>query len=110
VRGATNELFNRLQILSVDYKMPLFYPDWAFLNGFLNFQRIKADLFTEIARGKRFIDTGTEIKNYNSIGIELTSDVNFMRFLAPFDAGIRNSYLVQNHSVKTEFILIVPLF
>lgn len=110
VRGANNELFNRLQILSLDYKTPLFYPDWPLLNGVLNFQRIKADLFTEFGHGKRFFTAGAEVKNYTSLGIELTSDVNFMRFLVPFDAGIRSSYLIQNHSVKTEFILIVPVF
>ncbi|MDP4265193.1 MAG: hypothetical protein Q8941_21885 [Bacteroidota bacterium] len=112
VRGAPNDLFNQLGIWSVDYKMPLFYPDRGVLGGAFYFQRVKADLFTEIGRGKRFTLTapGEEVANYTSMGIELTSDVNFMRFLVPFDAGFRYSYVLQRHAGRIDFLVSLPIF
>ncbi|HYM93806.1 MAG TPA: hypothetical protein VET23_06690, partial [Chitinophagaceae bacterium] len=43
VRNTRTQLFHDFQIWSVDYKMPLCYPDFSFLNGFLYFQRLKLD-------------------------------------------------------------------
>jgi hypothetical protein len=112
VRGASNEYFNSFQLLSVDYKTPLFYCDLPVLNGAFYFQRVKADLFTELALGKNLMTSSSPATTtqYNSVGIELTSDVNFMRFLIPFDVGVRNSYLTQTRSIRTEVLFNFPLF
>ena len=50
-RGEHNQLFDHLHLWSVDYKMPIGYPDFSILNGFLYFQRLKADVFTEWGAG-----------------------------------------------------------
>jgi hypothetical protein len=92
--------------------MPVAYPDFSFLNGALYFQRIKLDLFSEWATGKSVYNDLVDghIRHYTNLGIELTSDVNFMRFLIPFEAGIRSSYLVQDRSVHHQLIVKVPIF
>ncbi len=112
VRNTTTQLFHQLQIWSVDYKMPLCYPDLPLLNGLLYFQRLKLDLFTELGIGKSAYNNLVDghLRRYNNIGTELTADVNFMRFLIPFDIGIRSSYLTQDRSVHHQLILKVPIF
>lgn len=112
VRNAKDQLFQNLQIYSLDYKFPLAYPDWSFLNGFLYFQRIKLDLFTEIGIGRYPYNNfySNNLRHYTDVGVELTTDVNFIRFLIPFDAGIRSSYLVQEKTVNHQLILKVPIF
>jgi hypothetical protein len=111
-RGEHNQLFNHLQLWSIDYKMPIAYPDFSFLNGLLYFQRLKADVFTEWGNGKASYNNPLDghLRNYNTMGIELTADVNFMRFLLPFDAGFRSTYGFQRHSVNYDVILKVPIF
>ena len=112
IRGETNQLFHHLRIWSVDYKLPLCYPDLSVLNGLLYFQRLKADIFTELGIGRSAYNNVVDghLRRYNNIGIELTSDVNVLKFLIPFDAGIRSTYSVQNHSMHHDLILKVPLF
>ncbi len=111
-RNTTNQLFQHLQIWSVDYKFPLAYPDYSFLNGALYFQRIKLDLFSEWGFGKSAYNNLVDghLRRYTNLGVELTSDVNFMRFLIPFEAGIRSSYMVQDRSVHHQLIVRVPIF
>jgi hypothetical protein len=111
VRNLRDELFHDLQIWSIDYKLPICYPDAKVLKGVLYFQRIKAGLFTELGIGRPAHESEVNpIKRYNNTGVELTADVNFMRFLLPLEAGIRTSYLQQTHSIRQGFILRAPLF
>ncbi len=111
IRNKKDQLFHGLRIWSVDYKMPLCYPDLQVLKGVLYFQRLKADLFTEICSGKpSFESLNNPINHYTNIGIEFTADVNIMRFLIPFEAGIRSSYLIQDHSISNQVIFKIPLF
>jgi len=92
--------------------MPLCYPDLSVLNGLLYFQRLKADIFTELGIGRSAYNNVVDghFRRYNNIGVELTTDVNILRFLIPFDAGIRSTYSVQNRSMHHDLILKLPLF
>lgn len=109
VRNKNNQLFHQWDLWSVDYKLPLCYPDASLFNGFFYFQRIKADFFTELGVGKlSFPNSAGQTRQYNNYGIELTADVNLLRFLLPFDVGIRTSYLTQAHSLNYGLIFKVP--
>lgn len=109
IRNKSNQLFHQWNLWSVDYKLPLCYPDVSLFNGFFYFQRIKADLFTESGIGKlSFPNSAEQTRRYNNYGIELTADVNLLRFLLPFDIGIRTSYLAQTHSLNYGLIFKVP--
>jgi hypothetical protein len=111
IRNNPNQLFHQLQIWSVDYKFPLCYPDLPILKGLVYIQRVKAGFFSEWGIGKpAFESISNPTTRYNNIGIELSADVNFLRFLLPFEAGIRTSYLTQTHTVMEGLIFKVPLF
>ncbi len=91
-----------------DYKMPLFYPDWNFW-GFLYVRRIKASLFGDYTRlkGNFYRNgniTGTFTEDISSAGIELTADVNLLRFYAPANIGFRTSYLPEMKNVYFDFL------
>ncbi len=109
VRNKSNQLFHQWNLWSVDYKLPLCYPDASLFNGFFYFQRIKADFFTELGIGKlSFPNSAAQTRQYNNYGIELTADVNLIRFLLPFDIGIRTTYLKQTNSLNYGLIFKVP--
>lgn len=76
---------------SVDYALPLAYPDFH-IGPLVNIQRIRANLF---------YDAGTGITDglsdyYNSLGVELSADMNFFRLLPLFELGIRYVYVPEN--------------
>lgn len=82
---------------SIDYKLPLFYPEWN-LGSLVYIKRVKTSVFADFAdlmgnvrnNGNLF---GTFKSSISSYGIELTGDTNFLRFYAPFEVGTRVSYL-----------------
>jgi hypothetical protein len=109
VRNQITRLFHQWNLWSVDYKLPLCYPDLPLLNGLLYFQRLKVDLFTELGTGKlSFPNSVRQTRKYNNYGIELTADVNLFRFLLPFDIGVRSSWLAQTHTWSFGLIFKVP--
>jgi hypothetical protein len=109
VRNKNNQLFHQWNLWSADYKLPLCYPDAPLFGGFFYIQRIKADFFTEYGMGKlSFPNSTRQTRQYNNYGIELTADVNLLRFLLPFDIGIRTSYLAQTHSLNYGLLFKVP--
>ncbi|WP_216823492.1 TolB family protein [Niastella vici] len=112
VRNVRDQLFHHLQIYSIDYKLPLCYPDLSVLNGFLYFQRLKLDVFSEWAVGKSLYNDLVDghLRRYTNVGMEFMADVNFMRFLIPFEAGIRSTYLAQDHSLHHQAIIKLPVF
>jgi hypothetical protein len=91
--------------VSGNYALPLWYPDIA-LGPFLNIQRVKLNLFFDYGEGEGqehyynfnsgrvyVTDTGTR---YQSVGAELTFDVNFFRTLPQFEIGVRAAKLEEN--------------
>jgi hypothetical protein len=80
-----------------DYKLPLFYPEWS-VGGLVYLQRVKASVFADFAflNGNLYDNgeiSGTFKSDISSFGIELTGDMNFLRFYAPVEMGFRASYL-----------------
>jgi hypothetical protein len=109
IRNKKDQLFHDLKIWSVDYKMPLCYPDLPVLKGLLYFQRLKAGFFTEWGIGRPSFENVNN-SHYTNMGIELTADINIMRFLIPVETGIRSSYLAQTRTVTHSLIFKLPLF
>ncbi len=91
--------------LSFDYLLPLFYPDMR-IGGLAYIKRIKADLFYDYSSIQ--LDEVLNVKpqtntTLQSAGVELTTDVNFLRFIFPFELGVRTSYLF-NKRFNFDFI------
>ena len=92
---------------SVQYKLPVWYPDLA-LGPFLYFQRLKTNIFYDYGHGDRF-DRQNQLNRkytYQSVGLELTTDFNFMRLQGVlFDAGVRVLYRPDNQKPSVELII-----
>jgi len=92
-----------------DYKLPLCNPDWS-LGGLSYVRRITADLFYDYAflTGYQYRDgeaVGVYHTNISSYGVELISDMNFLRFYAPVEIGVRASYLPELSDFSYNFLL-----
>jgi hypothetical protein len=86
-RGYTGAYDDGLLSLSLNYKLPLWYPDFSF-GSVIYLKRLKLNLYYDWANGK---NTGY-INEYQSLGGELTADFHFLRFVAPVEMGVRSIY------------------
>lgn len=87
-RGQRVSRFQYFYSASANYAFPVWYPDIA-VGPLINFQRLRANLFFDYARGQSPL---TELeRDYTSVGIEAKMDLNIMRFVPQFDIGIRYS-------------------
>jgi hypothetical protein len=89
-RGQSVSRFKRMYTTSLNYTLPLWYPDIA-IGPLLNIQRFRLNLFSDYAYGDQALFSGVD-RTYLSVGGELTVDFNVMRFLPQFDIGVRYSY------------------
>ncbi len=96
-RGQSVYRYTDMYSASVNYTLPLWYPDFA-IGPLLNLQRFRANLFYDYAQGQ---DAGRKAVTYASIGGELRLDFNVMRFLPQFNVGVRYSYGLQPSTTKT---------
>jgi peptidoglycan/LPS O-acetylase OafA/YrhL len=108
-RGYSSTAWENFYTLRSNYELTLWNSDLA-LGPVINIQRIRTELFYDIALGKgTLIDssTGQEFgidKDYWSLGVEMQFDFNFMRLLPLLNAGIRAVYTPDN-AVKFELVL-----
>jgi hypothetical protein len=76
--------------LSVDYSLPLFYPDWGFW-GINYFKRLRANFFFDY--GKQLLYAFDYDYEFQSTGIEFMVDNVFINTF-PISIGLRSSYLL----------------
>ncbi|MCX6247802.1 MAG: hypothetical protein NTW10_08725 [Bacteroidetes bacterium] len=103
-RGYVGYTDDRIISLALNYKLPLFYPDLS-LGSVAYFKRFKLNLFFDWAQGW----TGKELNIYQSTGAELTTDVHLLRFLYPFDLGVRALFFPGDSSWGWEFLYAINL-
>ena len=103
-RGYTGLSFDQAYSFSLNYKFPLLYPDLS-LGPILFIKRVKTTLFYDHA----IATTNNETTDFNSIGIDLTADMHILRFLAPFDLGLRTIYKPQHDSFAFEFLFALDI-
>ncbi|MCX6286278.1 MAG: hypothetical protein NTY96_04125 [Bacteroidetes bacterium] len=108
-RGYNNGYDNHLFSFSANYKFPLFRPDWS-VGGVLYFKRFKLNLFYDQAMGddSKIIDWCLP-NLYQTIGSELTAELHILRFVYPFELGIRPMYFPTNNSWGCQFVYSVSL-
>jgi hypothetical protein len=102
-RGHSVARFENFISTSINYALPLWYPDIA-LGPIVNIQRIKLNLFSDYAIGD-FAHLAGYDENYHSVGGELTLDLNFFRFQPQFDLGVRYSYGVSHTFSNFELVI-----
>lgn len=108
-RGTSVSRFKTTISGSVNYTMPLWYPDIA-LGPFLNIQRVRLNVFSDYAYGmRRFYNRQSpQAQSYHTVGGELVFDLNLMRFLPQFDIGVR--YTVGITPAVSGFELVLGTF
>lgn len=94
----------KLFIVNFNYKFPFWYPDVA-IGPLAYFKRFKANLFYDYATSL----SGTSSEHYQSTGVELSSDMNIMRFLFPFDMGVRAGYKPDSQKFFFDFLLSINI-
>lgn len=98
-RGYIGTYDDQLLSLSFNYKFPLFYPDFSAGSVFY-FKRFKLNLFYDWAQGwdKKLITT------YETCGAELTADLHILRFVYPFELGVRSMFFPLSSTWGWEFL------
>ena len=100
--GYYNQYNDNVNTISFNYRLPLAYPDWSFV-PILYLKRIKAALYYGYAEG--VTQGGKTI--YQSAALDLTGEMHILRFLSPFDIGLRTIYLPNEEIIKFEFLFSV---
>jgi len=105
-RGYTYSSFDNFYTTSVNYALPLMYPDLG-IGPLLYIQRIRANLFYDFGRGIResryFVIAKDEY--YNSMGVEFNFDFNIMRYQTLLDIGFRVNYLPEENDYSFDLVI-----
>jgi len=93
-----------IKYFAFNYKFPFAYPDFS-LGPIVYLQRLKANLFYDVGKGS----THGQSRRLQSAGIEITSDLHFLRFVFPIDLGVRLGYLLPEEQYFSELLFSVNL-
>ena len=99
-RGYDVVFHKKFTLFSIDYALPLFYPDIS-LGPLIYIKRIRTNLFADFGQGKDLADE----RNYFSYGMDLLFDINLFRLYPEFDMGIRVT-LNREQETTAGFILL----
>lgn len=112
IRGNKTSLVKSINTIGIDYSLPLVYPDLP-IGPVVYIKRIVANVFADYANQNTFISTenGTVIKpqNFTSMGVDLISDLYFLRTSYPFRIGYRGGYRLNSNDFFHEFLMSLEL-
>jgi len=98
-RGDFYQNFNEYHTFSVDYKFPILNRSIE-LGKWFYFKRFKGNVFYDFGKG---INTNKAVRtniNYHSFGVDLLSQISFMRFSQVIEVGIRALYKPQTENIE----------
>ncbi len=98
-RGYSGVENDQVLSLALNYKFPLFCPDFS-AGSVVYFKRFSLNIFFDWAQGC----TGKNVAVYQSTGAELTTNLHLLRFLIPFELGVRSIYFPSSGTWGWEFI------
>jgi hypothetical protein len=101
-RGHSISRFQHFYSMSVNYALPLWYPDVS-IGPLINFQRVRANVFFDYGSGASKL-FGVA-RDYISTGAELKLDLNIFRFLPQLDIGVRFSKGITPSTTEFEVLL-----
>ncbi|MBL7873640.1 MAG: hypothetical protein JNM78_18625 [Cyclobacteriaceae bacterium] len=103
-RGQSTSRFHNFYSMSVNYALPLWYPDLN-LGPLVNVQRIRANGFLDYGFGSSTINKQPVSRSYLSTGVEVKLDINILRLLPQLDIGFRYSYGISPSTTRFEFLI-----
>jgi hypothetical protein len=113
-RGYARGRTEKLSIGSIDYSLPLVYPDWNW-SFFVYLKRLRTNLFCDVARNRyrAFNPTVNQVEwqknRLLSTGIDLLADVNLLQINFPVSVGIRTVYVPDKNEVQPSLLFNVTL-
>lgn len=105
VRGYARRSYDNLKRGTFIYSFPLLYPDFG-IGPIVYFKRLRSDLFFDYGY---LSDQNTEEKLY-SVGVDLNSEMNFLRIPYSLEFGLRASYLIGEKSYVFEILVLGTAF
>lgn len=113
-RGYANGRTEKLALGSIEYALPLFYPDCNL--GFLVYlKRVRASLFCDAGKSS-YRQTAATIGQPTwvsdrmlGLGTDLLADVNLLRIHFPVSIGIRTVYVPDRNRIQPSLLLNVAL-
>lgn len=120
-RGYNNILSTELGFISVDYVLPVVYPDFN-VSSLLYMKRVRADLFYDYASGTgnyyyNGVSSGTanySFHNYNetfrSFGLELMADFYVLRIPFMISAGVQAAWQKISEKPYLQLLFNIDLF
>lgn len=107
-RGYTGIVSDFVFGFRFDYIFPVFYPDFS-LGSLGYFKRLKAAVFYDLGAISKSVPANTPFSKLQTYGLDLTTDVHFLRHMTPFDIGLRTAYLYTNRSMYYELLFGINL-
>jgi hypothetical protein len=101
-RGQSVARFQNFYSMSLNYTMPVWYPDVA-VGPLLNIQRLRTNVFIDYGFG--ISQDFKSSQPYTSVGAEAKLDINILRFLPQFDIGVRYSKGISPATSKFEVLV-----
>jgi hypothetical protein len=120
-RGYVNIISQDINFVSVDYALPLAYPDFN-IASLLYIKRIRATLFYDYAQGtgNTYYENSPEglnpvafhnySENFSSAGIELMADLNILRIPYMISGGVQGAWPAGSSTPVFSFLLNIDLF
>ncbi|MGZ2370419.1 hypothetical protein ACXR6G_11570 [Ancylomarina sp. YFZ004] len=107
-RGVSNLFGLDCSTLSLDYRLPIAYPDWN-LGGLAYIKRVKMGAFFDYGMEKgEFVSDESLIQFDNritSVGLEFTADMHVLRLPIPLNLGFRLGYENETSAVFGNLLL-----
>ena len=96
---------NKLLSLKFAYRLPLIYPDFH-LGGLLYVKRIRANAFYDVTS----VSNPETNLHFNSIGLDLVSDIHLLGLSIPISAGIRTVYLERSGNFTSSLLFTMNFY
>ena len=91
-RGYSYASFDQMFSYSLDYRFPLASTDFN-VGRFIYLKRINVDLFADGGQGRVMQKSKLLVRDYQSLGVDLSFQLHLMRFSQEFELGVRGVYL-----------------
>ncbi|MBC8320500.1 MAG: hypothetical protein H8E34_07250 [Bacteroidetes bacterium] len=99
-RGYTSVYLNDMFSSKIEYALPIFYPDFN-IPAVAYLKRVTAHLFYDQVIGD---DTNNKSQLFNSAGLEIYTDWNFLSLFPNIRLGVRGSYRFKDNLTNFEFL------
>ena len=111
-RGYMKYGTEKLGVGTIDYSMPLCYPDWS-ITRLLYLKRLYTNLFCDVAQNQYRIRANNQLisqkDNLCSLGVDLLADVHLLQISFPINMGIRTVYIPDTGEIQPSLLFSVNL-